>query len=367
MKIPAEVKYQINNMVSRLSKVKARTTELVSLYVPDGFNINDVKNQLSDELSLSSNIKSKQTRKAVLSAIEKIINELKRYQKTPKNGLIIFCGDIEQNPGKQDTEIFVLDNLPLPVSLRLYRTEQTFVLEPLRQMVNPKNVYGLISIDKNDAAIAVLHGSSTKILSKLSSCIPGKFRAGGQSAARFSRVRDNLTKAWYEEVSLKTNAVLGPVEDLKGIIVGGPSQTKESFLREEKLSPELKKKVIAVIDTGYAGADGIKELLNKSQEVIAGEDVIIEKKLITEFFRRLAKDEKVTYGLEKIINAVKLGAVEKILITDNLPPETIEKLMDLAKQYKTEVKIVSTDTEEGEQLKLMGGTGAFLRYDIGQV
>jgi len=115
MKIPAEVKYQINNMVSRLSKVKARTTELVSLYVPDGFNINDVKNQLSDELSLSSNIKSKQTRKAVLSAIEKIINELKRYQKTPKNGLIIFCGDIEQNPGKQDTEIFVLDNLPLPL------------------------------------------------------------------------------------------------------------------------------------------------------------------------------------------------------------------------------------------------------------
>ena len=41
--------------------------------------------------------------------------------------------------------------------------------------------------------------------------------------------------------------------------------------------------------------------------------------------------------------------------------------MELAKGYKTEVIIVSTKTEEGEQLKLMGGMGAFLRYDIGQM
>lgn len=359
--------YHFKKLIKQLEKVKAGATELVSLYIPPGSNINDVKTQLSSELSLSSNIKSKQTRKAVLSAIEKTLAELKKYQKTPDKGLIIFCGDVEQNPGKLDTEIFIIENPPSPVPVRLYRTEPRFVLDPLKQMITPTNVFALISIDKNDAAIALLEGSSTRIMAKLSSLIPGKFKAGGQSAARFSRVRDNLTRAWYEEVSLKANEVLLPVKSLKGIIVGGPSLTKDSFLKEEKLSAELKKKVIAVIDTGYAGEDGIKELLNKSSEVLEQENVFIEKKLLQEFFARLGKGDRVTYGEESIIDAIKMGAVDKVIIIEDLEEEKIDKVMELAMNYKTEVIIVSTKTEEGEQLKLMGGMGALLRYDIGEM
>ncbi|MBN1923636.1 MAG: peptide chain release factor 1 [Nanoarchaeota archaeon] len=366
MELSTEDSYMINKLIRRLSKVKASATELVSLYIPSGFDISTVKNQLTQELSLSANIKSKQTRKAVLSSIEKTLRELQKYQKTPENGLIIFCGDVDQQVGKSNTEIFVLDNLPAPVSVRMYRTEPVFILDPLKDMIESKNVYALISIDKNDAAIAIMKGTSVRVVAKLGSLIPGKFRAGGQSAARFSRVRDNLTKAWYEEVSLKANEVLMPIKDLKGIVVGGPSQTKDSFLREEKLSNELKKKVLAVLDTGYAGEDGIKELVNKSEEVFQQEEIFIEKRLLKEFFTRLGRGEKVTYGLETIIEAIKIGAVDKVLLSESLPDETIDKIMSLAKNYKTSVVMISTNTEEGEQLKLMGGAGAFLRYSIGE-
>ncbi len=366
MQLSNEENYKFRKLIKKLEGVKAKATELVSLYIPADYDINTVKTQLISELSLSSNIKSKQTRKAVLSSIEKTSSELKKYQNTPHNGLIIFCGDIEQNPNKQNTEIFVLNNLPIPVSIRMYRTEPVFILEPLKDMIETKNVYALISMDKNDAAIAIMKGTSVKVVSKLSSMIPGKFRAGGQSAARFSRVRDNLTKAWYEEVSMKANEVLNPIKDLKGIVVGGPSQTKESFLREEKLNNELKKKVLAVIDTGYAGEDGIKELVNKSEEVFAKENIFIEKRLLKEFFSRLGKGEKVTYGMETVLEAIRMGAVDKVIITNNLEDEVVDKIVDLSAEYKTEVVIVSTDTEEGEQLKLMGGIGAFLRYSIGE-
>jgi stalled ribosome rescue protein Dom34 len=125
--------------------------------------------------------------------------------------------------------------------------------------------------------------------------------------------------------------------------------------------------VLAVIDTGYAGEDGIKELLNKSEEVFANEEIIREKKQIQEFFSRLGKDDKVTYGLKNVIEAIKMGAVEKVIITNNLETETMDKIINLSKNYKTKVVIVSTKTEEGEQLKQMGGLGALLRYDIGMV
>ncbi len=364
MKLSKEDELRIKKLIKKLENVKANATELVSLYIPAGADLSTVKNQLISELSLSSNIKSKQTRKAVLSAIEKTINELKKYDKTPENGLIIFSGDVEQKVGKLDTESFVIDNLPVPLTVRIYRTEPRFILDPLKDMIESKNVYGLVSMDKNDAAIAVLKGKSVKILAKLSSLIPGKFRAGGQSAARFSRVRDNLTKQWLIEVSEKINETLGNIENLKGIIVGGPSQMKEAMLKEDRLMPKLKDKIIAVIDQGYAGVEGIKELVNKSQEVLENEEIFQEKKILNEFFTRLSKDDKVAYGVKEVIEAIKMGAVEKVILSESLDEELIEKIEELAKQYNTETIIVSTDTEEGEQLKQIGGIGAFLRYKI---
>jgi peptide chain release factor subunit 1 len=364
MSLSPEKAYELRKLIKKLEKAKASATELVSLYIPAGGEINTVKNQLTQELSLSSNIKSKQTRKAVLSSIEKAMSELKNYQKTPDNGLAIFTGDLDQNPSKTNTESFVLDELPMPLAIRMYRTENRFILEPLKDMLEEKNVFALICMDNNDAAIAVVKGSIMKTLAVLDSMVPGKMRAGGQSAARFSRVRVGLMEAWYEEVAKKANEVLIPIKELRGIIVGGPSQAKNSFLDEPALSGELKKKVLGSLDIGYAGEDGLKELLDKSEEILSQETIIIERKIIQEFFGKLAKDDKVTYGKKNVIEAINLGAVSKVLIIESLDEDVIDSIIELSKNFNTEVVLVSDATPEGEQLKMMGGIGAFLRYNL---
>jgi peptide chain release factor subunit 1 len=364
MAINPEKAYEMRKIIKKLEKIKANSTELVSLYIPDNYDINTVKNQLSSELSLSSNIKSRQTRKAVLSSIEKAIAAIKNYNKTPANGLIVFTGDLEQNPNKTNTESFIIENLPMPLSIRMYRTENRFILDPLKDMLDDKNVYALICMDTNNAAIAVVKGSSIKTLAVMDSIVPGKMRAGGQSSARFSRVRVGLLLAWYEEIARKANEVLLPIKELKGIIVGGPSQAKLSFLDEPVFSVFLKKKVIGTVDIGYAGTDGFQEMLDKSEELLAQETIIIERKIIQEFFARLAKDDKVTYGKNDVIDAINLGAVEKILVVESLDEGLIDEIMQLSKNFNTEVVLVSDQTPEGEQLKMMGGLGAFLRYNL---
>ena len=67
--------------------------------------------------------------------------------------------------------------------------------------------------------------------------------------------------------------------DLKGLLIGGPGMTKEKFLAGDYLHTEIKKKVIAVKDLSYTGEFGLEELVNKSQDELALEEIMKERKM----------------------------------------------------------------------------------------
>ena len=49
----------------------------------------------------------------------------------------------------------------------MYRCDQTFVLEPLKEILQIEEVYGLLVIDRKDATIGLLEGKQIKVLRKL--------------------------------------------------------------------------------------------------------------------------------------------------------------------------------------------------------
>lgn len=61
----------LKKLIKELGGIRGRHTELVSVYVPAGYSLVDVSNQLFQEKGTASNIKSKTTRKNVLTALEK--------------------------------------------------------------------------------------------------------------------------------------------------------------------------------------------------------------------------------------------------------------------------------------------------------
>ena len=97
-------------MVKELDSYRGRHTELVSVYIPAGYSISDVINQLIQEKSTASNIKSKATRKNVLTALEKIIQHLRLFKQTPENGLVTFCGNVSEVEGKEDIKIWSFES-----------------------------------------------------------------------------------------------------------------------------------------------------------------------------------------------------------------------------------------------------------------
>lgn len=356
---------ELEDLIELLDKIRGSHTELVTVLIPAGTNIHQVSNQLSAEAGTAENIKSKSTRTAVVTALETIIRELKNYKVTPPNGLAIFCGNVSEKEGGQDIQIWAYEPMR-PLNVRIYRCDKTFVLEPLKEMLEVQEVYGLLAIDRQEATIGVLEGKQIKVIRRLTSGVPGKVRAGGQSAARFSRITEGLAKEFFRRVADEMKEILFDMPKLKGILVGGPIPTKDDFLDEGNLVTKLKEKVIAVKDIGYTDEHGLKLLVEASQEDISEQELIKEKDIANKFFETLGKHrEKAAYGMEKTILALERGAVEKLLISKTLSKEDTKMLEEKAKNIGSEVFIISNETTEGEQfLNITKGVGAILRFQI---
>ncbi len=355
---------KLKEILEELESYRGRHTELISVYAPAGSNINQLASQLVSEQSTAQNIKSKTTRNNVIDALEKIIRHLKLYKKLPENGLAIFCGNVSKREGQPDIKLWAVEP-PQPLKVKFYRCDQTFVLEPLKEMLKAKEVYGLIVLDRKEATFGLLEGKSIKVLRHITSGVPGKQKAGGQSALRFERIREAAVKEFFRRISEHAKELFFNRPRLKGILVGGPGPGKEDWLKEGQLVTALKNKIIAVKDIGYADEHGLELLVEAAQEILAKEAIMKEKALLEDFFTILAKTpEKIAYGIEKVKKALDMGAVEKLLISTSLDKKLRNELDKKAKAIAAEVHIISEETTEGIQFKNLGGVGAILRFAI---
>lgn len=363
-KITSKQRYELKKFIKQMEKYRGRHTELVTVYIPAGYEIHKIIHHLSEEAGTASNIKSTQTRKNVQDALEKMIQHLRLYKKTPENGLCVFSGNVSQKEGASDVKAWSVEP-PTPLRIRIYRCDKAFVLDTLRDMCEIKEVYGLVVMDRRDATLALLKGKAIIPLAHTHSEVPGKTRAGGQSAARFQRLREGAKKEHYKKVAnfMKDNFL--SQKELKGIIIGGPSTTTHDFVNHDFITGDLKKKIIGIKDLSYTGDFGLQELVDKAQDLLAAEEITREKKIMQKFFHMLNVEEnKVAYGKADVRKALAMGAVDTLLLSEVLDDDLIEELEEIAQQFNSEVRLISQETREGVQLRDMGKIAAILRYPI---
>jgi peptide chain release factor subunit 1 len=364
MALTYKEKIKLEDFIERMKNYRARHTELVTVLVPAGFDVNIITKQLESEKSTSTNIKSTKTRKNVREALESLIRTTKGMRKAPENGVALFAGNVSSTEGQDEfiTEAF---EPPEELNIRLYRCDQVFVLDPLEEMLQEKELYGLITIEINEATIGMLVGKKIKVLHNFESFIPGKTHKGGQSAARYARIRSGMAKEFFRKIAEVAKEEFFDLKELKGILVGGPGPTKEDFLKEGNLPTKLQEKVIAIKDIGYADEHGLDLLVETSQEELGSQEIIKEKKLMENFFNKLGKDrEKTSYGEENVKKALAVGAVEDLFLSKKLTKAKLIEHEKKAEETSAKVHIISNETEEGIQFYNLGGIGAILRFKI---
>ncbi|HEX2106571.1 MAG TPA: peptide chain release factor aRF-1 [Nitrososphaera sp.] len=407
-------RYKLTKMINELSSISGHGTELVTVYIPPRRPVFDVISQLRNEAGTASNIKSDLTRTHVQDALSRTIEQLKLFKETPENGLIIFCGAIpnDKGIGKEKIEIYpVLP--PKPVKISLYRCDDHFWTDHLKEMMKDDKVIGILTIDTQETGIGILTGDRWEVIDSITSGVAGKHRQGGQSARRFERLRDNELNEYYHRVADHVKQVFIDQYNVKGLIVGGPGPTKENFLKEEYLDYRLQNNVIATLDSSYSGEEGVRELIEKAQKdgILQEFRVMEEKQLIKRFMSEVHSGRGLgIYGVHDVVKALESGIADLVVVTDDITyvkleirckacrniqtvmidrPELMSKkqewlskpcpvcsgtdlelaeqdivdyLNELAMKTGCKLEVISGKMEEGAQLASLGKMGAVLRY-----
>jgi len=357
-------KYELEATLEELEGYRGRHTELITVLIPAGATLTQTTKQLEDEKGTATNIKSSGTRKNVINALERAIRKLKEIKRTPTNGLAVYSGNVTLADGKESLEVWAIEP-PKKLKIKIYRCDQTFVLDPLKEMLETDEVYGLLIIERNEATIGMLDGKHIKQLQNMTSGIPGKTKCGGQSAQRFARIRESAAKEFFKRVAEAMKTHFWDNKKLKGILVGGPIPTKDEFLVQGQLVTQLKNKVIAVKDIGGTGMHGLQELVERCEDVLAEQEITKQRVVLDLFFEKLAKEpNKVSYGEAEVEDRLNRGAVDKLIISKSLSREKVKLLEKSAKASSTEIHIVTNETAEGVQFDNLGGVGGILRFEI---
>jgi peptide chain release factor subunit 1 len=339
-------KYYLKRKIEELRECKGKHTELISLYIPPTKQIFDVTSYLKNELSESQNIKSKTTRKNVLSAIESIMSRLKVYKHSPKNGIVFFVG--HKSVGSDQTEMvaFVIEP-PMPFKTFLYRCDSLFYVGPLEDMLTERDIYGLLLIDRRECTVGILRGNRIDMLKYMTSQVPGKHGKGGQSQRRFERQTEIAAHEWFVKCGEKASDVLNSEKDIKGIFIGGPGPTKRYFVEEKYLHYMIQDKIIEIFDTGYTDEFGLKELVSVASETMSDLDIAKEKKVMKLFLKEVTKGDKslAIYGENQVRKALEMGAIDILLLSENIRKYRITLKCSLCTEIKN-ITINANDIED---------------------
>jgi peptide chain release factor subunit 1 len=357
-------KRQLAAILQELKKWKAPATVLLSLYIPPGRPISDVMNLLRQEYSISDNIKLKKTRHAVQRALSAAMDRLSMIQKVPPNGLVLFCGE-DMETGDFICYVF---SPPEPVPVFYYRTDKQFHTEFLEDMVEEKDVVGIIIVERDQGTIGVLKGTKLEVLEELSDYVPGKHKMGGQSQRRFDRIIEQMVENFFKRLGEHASRHLLPFLEkgrLKGIIVAGPGYAKKDFVEGKYLDYRLQRLIAKqLVDVAYQGEAGLREAVIKAESVVQTQLYRDAVNALEEFKRHLARNTGLAiYGDRDVKEALEMGMVKTLLIHEER--EDLEGWKSLAEAHGAEAVVIPASLPEAEWFKTtFNGLAAILRYKI---
>jgi len=313
--------FKVKKLIKNLDAARGNGTSMISLIIPPGDQISRVNKMLSDEYGTASNIKSRVNRLSVLGAITSTQQRLKLYSKCPPNGLVIYCGTVMTDDGKErrvniDFEPFK------PINTSLYLCDNKFHTEDLQSLLVDDEAFGFIVMDGNGTLYGKVQGSNREVLHKFSVDLPKKHGRGGQSALRFARLRLEKRHNYVRKVAeLATHFFIvdGQRPNVQGIIMAGSADLKAELMRSDLFDPRLSKILLKLIDIGYGGEQGFNQAIDLASDTLGSVTLMKEKKLLQRYMDEISQDTgKYCFMVEDTLKALELGAVEDLIVSENL-------------------------------------------------
>lgn len=312
--------WKIKKLIKSLEAARGNGTSMISLIIPPKDQISRIAKMLADEFGTASNIKSRVNRLSVLGAITSVQQRLKLYNKVPPNGLVIYCGTIVTDEGKEKK--VNIDFEPFrPINTSLYLCDNKFHTEALTALLADDNKFGFIVMDGNGALFGTLSGNTREVLHKFTVDLPKKHGRGGQSALRFARLRMEKRHNYVRKVAEVAVQLFisNDKPNIAGLVLAGSADFKTELSQSDMFDPRLQGKIIKIVDVSYGGENGFNQAIELSSDSLANVKFIQEKKLIGRYFDEISQDTgKYCFGVDDTLKALEMGAVDILIVWENL-------------------------------------------------
>ncbi|KAJ8488386.1 hypothetical protein ONZ45_g5390 [Pleurotus djamor] len=403
--------WKVKKLIKSLDSARGAGTSMISLIIPPKDQISRASAMLTQEYGTASNIKSRVNRLSVLSAITSTQQRLKLYNRVPPNGLVLFVGTILTDEGKEKKVSFDFEPHK-PINTSLYLCDNKFHTEALSELLESDSRFGFIVMDGNGTLFGTLAGNTREVIHKFTVDLPKKHGRGGQSALRFSRLRDEKRHNYVRKVAelAVQHFVSGDKVNVTGLVLAGSADFKTELSQSDMFDQRLAAKIIKVVDVSYGGENGFNQAIELAAESLANVKFVQEKRLIQKYFDEISQDTgKYCFGIDDTLKALELGAVETLIVWENLditryvlrnaaaeeiivhvnkeqekdrerfidkstgtemeqvvePQPLLEWFADKYKEFGANLEFVTNRSQEGAQfVKGFGGIGGLLRYKV---
>lgn len=312
--------WKVKKLIKSLQMARGNGTSMISLVIPPRDQVSRISKMLTDEYGTASNIKSRVNRLSVLGAITSTQQKLKLYNKVPENGLVLYCGTILTDDGKEKK--VNIDFEPFkPINTSLYLCDNKFHTEALNELLEDDDTFGFIVMDGNGCLYATLQGNTRSVLHKFTVDLPKKHGRGGQSALRFARLRMEKRHNYVRKVAeiAVTMFITDNKANVAGIVLAGSADFKTELLQSDIFDPRLQKAVIKTVDVSYGMDHGFNQAIELSQECLSNVKLVQEKKLLQKYFDEISQDTgKYCFMVQDTLQALEMSSVDTIIVWENL-------------------------------------------------
>ena len=219
----------------------------------------------------------------------------------------------------------------------------------------------IVALDYDEYGIAIAQEQGLRIIDEGSLGVPGKDDPS----------RENILQSKINHIA---RIVIDTAKryNIDAVIVASPGFIKDLLV--ERLR-ELNNKIHIYKDSvSIGGRSGIYEVLRRDivRDILRDVSSIEAEKILEEFMLLLVKNpDKVAYGLEEVYEMARIGAIDKLLVLDELvrsynieERKIVEEILKLVDKYRGSVRIVSSRSPAGDRLRGLNGIIAILRYSV---
>jgi peptide chain release factor subunit 1 len=312
--------WKVKKLIKSLQAARGNGTSMISLIIPPKDQVSRISKMLADEYGTASNIKSRVNRLSVLGAITSTQQKLKLYTKVPDNGLVLYCGTILTDDGKEKR--VNIDFEPFKaINTSLYLCDNKFHTEALNELLEDDDKFGFIIMDGNGCLYGTLQGNTREVLHKFTVDLPKKHGRGGQSALRFARLRLEKRHNYVRKVAEEATKLFITENqcNVRGLVLAGSADFKTDLMQSDLFDPRLVKHVIKIVDVSYGMDPGFNQAIELSAESLANVKLVQEKKLLQKYFDEISQDTgKYCFMVVDTLKALEMSSVETIIVWENL-------------------------------------------------